>query len=208
MITSQADQLSRGLVDRRCPRETQTCRSSHPGQQPHQAPCHPLIITSDHNFLRRSGNMFWVEKFSCVMPLRAVLLGVSWFSLIMRPSSVCPLQVFSLIFGRLIPFLLLRPVIVPIKRLCPPQLLPLLEAAFVLFPPLLCFALSNVPMFPDLLFQCSNTFTSSLSSQVGGVGSSKSGNLISWGRRVGAGGHPTVQNDDFRLLAGQDKLNL
>ena len=70
----------------------------------------------------------------------------------MRPPSVCPLQVLSLIFGRLIPFLLLRPVIVPIKRLCPPQLLPLLEAAFVLFPPFPCFALSNVPMFPDLLY--------------------------------------------------------
>ena len=121
----------------------------------------------------------------------------------MRPPSVCPLQVFSLILGRLIPFLLPRPVIVPIKRLCPPQLLPLLEAAFVLFPPLPCFALSNVPMFPNLLFQRSNSFTSSLSSQVGGVGSSKSGNLISWGRRVGAAGHPTVQNDDFSLLAGQ-----
>ena len=121
----------------------------------------------------------------------------------MRPPSACPLQVFSLILGRLIPFLLLRPVIVPIKRLCPPQLLPLPEAAFVLFPPLPCFALSNVPMFPDLLFQRSNSFTSSLSSQVGGVGSSKSGNLISWGRRVGAAGHPTVQNGDFSLLAGQ-----
>ena len=58
----------------------------------------------------------------------------------MRPPSVCPLQVLSLIFGRLIPFLLLRLVIVPIKRLCPPQLFPLLEAAFVLFPPLLCLA--------------------------------------------------------------------
>ena len=69
--------------------------------------------------------------------------------------------------------------------------------------PNLCFALSNVPMFPNLLFQRSNSFTSSLSSQVGGVGSSKSGNLISWGRRVGAAGHPTVQNDDFSLLAGQ-----
>ena len=69
----------------------------------------------------------------------------------MRPPSVRPLQVFSLIFGRLIPFLLLRLVIVPIKRLCPPQLLPLLEAAFVLFPPLPCFALSNVPMFTNLL---------------------------------------------------------
>ena len=195
MITSQADQLSRGLVDQRCPRETQTCRSSHPGQQPHQAPCHPLIITSDHNFLRRSGNMFWAEKFSCVMLLRAVFLGVSWFSLIMRPPSVCPLQVFSLILGRLIPFLLLRPVIVPIKRLCPPQLLPLPEAAFVLFPPLLCLVQrSDVP---QLAFPRSNSFTSSLSSQVGGVGSSKSGNLISWGRRVGAAGHPTVQNGDF-----------
>ena len=74
MITSQADQLSRGLVDQRCPRETQTCRSSHPGQQPHQAPCHPLIITSDHNFLRRSGNMFWAEKFSRIMLPRASCL--------------------------------------------------------------------------------------------------------------------------------------
>ena len=31
----------------------------------------------------------------------------------------------------------------------------------------------------------------------------QSGNLISWGRRVGAAGHPTVQNGDFSLLAGQ-----
>ena len=64
----------------------------------------------------------------------------------MRPPSVCPLQVLSLIFGRLIPFLLLRLVIVPIKRLCPPQLLPFLEAAFVLFPPLPCLVQrSDVP---------------------------------------------------------------
>ena len=81
------------------------------------------------------------------------------------------------------------------------------------------FARSRLCAFPTLALPCptfrcsptcfalrSNSFTSSLSSQVGGVGSSKSGNLISWGRRVGAEGHPTVQNDDFSLLAGQTGL--